>query len=372
MDSQSGTVIWSEALKRSIGFIMLGMGFLVNQVTYATSLATVPVLSLDKARVADLALPPGRMHFSRTSHDFGRVHRGEVLEFSFSFENRGRGPLRIQGIHTSCGCTLVTLPDSESFEPGSSGEIKIKVDTIDYVGDFSRTIAVMTNEGQNRSHILTVKADIQTEIEVEPPIVDFGGVDGERGAKRTIRLTPSQSAKPLDIQSVEWNQELFDLNFIPDGDSWLVELALRPGLPTAFVRESLLIVNNSKHLSRLPVPIRADILGKIQYEPSYVEFGSIPSQGLAEKIINLSSKQDFQIKNIRAELIVNGEPIDNFKDYFEFAAAAKTDSQAQQALAVRLKNSDHLTGSVHGRLFVETSDPGQKEVAINFYAFFQE
>jgi hypothetical protein len=34
-------------------------------------------------------------------------------------------------------------------------------------------------------------------------------------------------------------------------------------------------------------------------------------------------------------------------------------------------NKTEKAGSVHGRLFIETTDPQQKEIPVDFYAFFR-
>jgi hypothetical protein len=150
-----------------------------------------------------------------------------------------------------------------------------------------------------------------------------------------------------------------------------LDLYLRPGLPSSFIRDGLVVVNNSKHLSHLPIPIRADIVGKIRHLPDYVEFGAIPYQGVAEQTLRLDGQQKFAITSKRAELLVNGQAVSPFDSYLDIADKSEVHAETRQ-LALRLKNTDQLTGSVHGRLILETSDPGQREIVVNFYAFFQE
>ncbi|MFW7380340.1 MAG: DUF1573 domain-containing protein [Oligoflexus sp.] len=329
------------------------------------------MIGLDEAGLELISQPPGRIQFENTVIDLGKVYRGQNLNVSFPFVNNGKGPLRIQGAHTSCGCTVVSLPADRIIEAGAQGEIEVLIDTNDYLGEFSRSIAVLTSDAKQSSHILTLKAQILTEIHVEPPIVDFGGVIGELGSHRTIRLEPAKDGEAFSIERIEHHPDIIDIAIRDDGRAKLIDVYLKPGIPSSFVRESLVVVNNSKHLARLPIPLRADILGRIRYAPNYVEFGAIPSRGVKEKTINLSSQQDFQIQGHRAEILVNGQVVQDFRPFLEFQDQLP-EAGRRRAVAVRLKNPDKLKGTVHGRLIFATSNPAQEELAINFYAFFQE
>lgn len=66
-----------------------------------------PILTLDK-----------------TSHDFGNIAQGDVVEKVFTFTNTGNQPLIITNIQTSCGCTTPEWPRNPIM-PGGKGEIKV-------------------------------------------------------------------------------------------------------------------------------------------------------------------------------------------------------------------------------------------------------
>ncbi len=60
----------------------------------------------------------------KTSHDFGNITQGDVVERIFAFTNTGNQPLIITNIQTSCGCTTPEWPRNPIM-PGGKGEIKV-------------------------------------------------------------------------------------------------------------------------------------------------------------------------------------------------------------------------------------------------------
>lgn len=63
--------------------------------------------------------------FEKTSHDFGTINEGDVVEHVFKFKNTGDAPLIIQNATGSCGCTVPTY-SKEPIAPGETGEITAK------------------------------------------------------------------------------------------------------------------------------------------------------------------------------------------------------------------------------------------------------
>jgi hypothetical protein len=324
---------------------------------------------LDTSVIELLEQPRGEAHFAKRQHDFGRVQRGQELSVRFTFENRGQGPLLIQGVHARCGCMTVEFPAHQTFLPGQQGVIQLKVNTIDFLGDFAKKVAVMTNESKQLVHVLKLKAHIDTEVHVDPPIVDFGGVAGETGAKRSIFV--QGNGQPLQIRDILYNDDVLDVSYHQDGNDWWIHVYLQPGLAPSYLKESLHVINNSQHLSRLPIPIRADILSKIKHDPQYIEFGAVAREESVAKMIQLMSSEEFKVVSQRAEFHLNGQKVDDYERYLEFGEVRYIGDERRR-VEVKLKNQALKPGSVHGRLIFDTSDPSQKQVVIDFYAFFQE
>ena len=102
------------------------------------------------------------LYFLETKHDFGKVKEGTIVEYTFSFLNRGKEILKINDVRTSCGCTAA-LVSSEKLKPGAEGTLKVELDTKNRSGKMSRTITIQSNDPRDPTKILTVYADVEKE-----------------------------------------------------------------------------------------------------------------------------------------------------------------------------------------------------------------
>lgn len=82
--------------------------------------------------------------FRDYEHDFGKVAEGEKVSSIFTFENKGKGPLVILSVTTSCGCTVPKY-DTKPIDPGSTGTLEVVFDSSGKTGKQSKTITVRSN-----------------------------------------------------------------------------------------------------------------------------------------------------------------------------------------------------------------------------------
>ncbi|MEN9522588.1 MAG: hypothetical protein RL065_965 [Bacteroidota bacterium] len=85
--------------------------------------------------------------FESTSHDFGNVPEGPAAVFEYVFTNTGREPLIISDVVKSCGCTTPSWT-KEPILPGKTGKIVASFDTKGRVGNFNKTLTVVSNAKQ--------------------------------------------------------------------------------------------------------------------------------------------------------------------------------------------------------------------------------
>jgi len=100
------------------------------------------------------------LNLLETQHDFGSVNEGNVVDYTFKFQNSGTAQLKISNVSTSCGCTAA-LVSNDVLEPGESGTLKVELDTSKRKGKMSRTITIKSNDPEEPEKILTVYADVQ-------------------------------------------------------------------------------------------------------------------------------------------------------------------------------------------------------------------
>jgi len=105
--------------------------------------------------------------FENTKHDFKVMMQNADGNWEFKFTNTGKEPLIIQGVRSSCGCTIAKRP-SKPIMPGESASIKVRYDTR-RLGVFHKTITVTSN-ADNASVVLEIRGEIKAKPKEEVPV----------------------------------------------------------------------------------------------------------------------------------------------------------------------------------------------------------
>jgi hypothetical protein len=127
----------------------------------AIAILLVVVLVLGLAAVAGYAaLPqaPGRIELSAAEFDFGAVPNTGPVSHTFQVRNVGEGPLHIDGVSTSCGCTTAQIARSK-LAPGESTELTVTYDPLVHdgaLGQFMRIVFVRSDDPATPEATLTV------------------------------------------------------------------------------------------------------------------------------------------------------------------------------------------------------------------------
>lgn len=95
--------------------------------------------------------------FDKVVHDYGTISKGSDGSSAFTFTNKGKSPLILSNVRSSCGCTIPQWP-KEPIAPGKTGTIKVKYDT-NRVGPINKSITVLSNAA-NASVVLRIKGTV--------------------------------------------------------------------------------------------------------------------------------------------------------------------------------------------------------------------
>ena len=98
------------------------------------------------------------INFEIETIDYGEISKGSDGVRTFIFENTGNAPLEIQGVRSSCGCTIPKKPEVP-IAPGDKGEITVRYDT-NRLGVFRKTITVNTNVSSRAIIALKIKGNV--------------------------------------------------------------------------------------------------------------------------------------------------------------------------------------------------------------------
>lgn len=115
--------------------------------------------TLDNKSNSDNTVPkiPGTtIEFETTSHDFGKIKDGAIVEYVYKFRNTGSHPLVIDEVIATCGCTVPSYT-KVPVAPGAKGEIAISFNSTGRAGNVDKHIYVKSN-AQSSSISLNFKA----------------------------------------------------------------------------------------------------------------------------------------------------------------------------------------------------------------------
>lgn len=314
--------------------------------------------------------PPGKIQFEQTKRSFGVVPRGAILKQEFKFTNTGPGLVAIQGFYASCGCLVADIKKGHVYQPGEQGIFTVSLDTSHYKGKIEKSITLYTDERKGgKARTLTLKANVDEEITAEPPVVDFGEVAAGEAEEQVVTIKGLKLPAGLEIENLKYNDKLLEVTQEQKGQTATLHINLKDGAPAGFISDTIIVENNSEHLPKLPVLVRGFVNGNIALKPDYLEFGAIDRSKKKTQVISLNAPQPFQIVDSKIELNINGKDVPEVEKYFEIEKLADK-PLLNRNLKVKLKNAG-TGGSVHGKLILETSDPAQKELVVEFYAFFK-
>lgn len=110
-----------------------------------------------------------QMKFVEDTYDFGKVKQNDVVEHTFEFFNAGGDTLKILDISTSCGCSVGKLSKRE-FAAGEKGTIDVRFDTRGKLGNQVQRIYIRTNEPDNPTKVITIKAQVYIDTTGAPKI----------------------------------------------------------------------------------------------------------------------------------------------------------------------------------------------------------
>jgi hypothetical protein len=149
-------------------------------------------------RLAVLAMGLGAVATGRAQLQWETI-RAEVtakleqrsVEAVYRFKNAGAAPVRIDAVHTSCGCTTAGLSKT-TYAPGEVGELRVRFDTTGRSGEQRKTITVTSDAAPTTPTQLTLVVALPEPLTVEPRLLLWSR-QGEPSTKRfTVRTASAE------------------------------------------------------------------------------------------------------------------------------------------------------------------------------------
>ncbi len=215
------------------------------------------------AATAALVMAQPRIVFEKALIDIGSVESGEMTSATFNFSNQGSEKLVIGEIKTDCGCTAARLNKRE-FQPGEKGSIRIDFNTRGYSGRVLKNTVVASNDPQNPSQRLTMRAEILLKdfatAQVNPDTLSFDQVRVGESRSRVITITNSGNLDLIiyEVTHIPELQVRFKEKFIAPGRAAELEVVFT-GLAPGSISNIMRIRTNDQRRPQMLIRIEARI-----------------------------------------------------------------------------------------------------------------
>lgn len=242
---------------------------------FLLSLVAVPALAGPKA----VPLEP--------IHDSDIVAKGEVITHDFEIRNDGDAPLQIENVRPACGCTVASF--DKVIAPGKIGKIHASVDTTDFFGPISKSIAVYTSDQENPKIQLVVRAKVMAYINADPGYARFLYVQREPTQPVTQRVW-SEDGHPLKVLDVKTTSKKVSVAFHQateeervaqvKGPQWLIEIEVLPNAEVGPLREEIEVITDHPKQRVSMIAVSGFVRPRQFITPPEVDFGSLQGDAL--------------------------------------------------------------------------------------------
>lgn len=143
--------------KISILAVSLVLGLTIScKETQESKITEADIQALEAKKALIGKLP--KIELDKTTHDFGTINEGDVVETEFIIKNTGESDLIIADAKGSCGCTVPVWPKAP-IAPGESAPIKVSFDSNGKPGKQSKTVTLTTNTEVGNENF-TINAEV--------------------------------------------------------------------------------------------------------------------------------------------------------------------------------------------------------------------
>ena len=276
-----------------IGLILLVSALLVGGIGCARGKKKEPP--------AGAVTAPPKIEIVEKLYDFGNVTEGDRLTHVFKVKNAGTGPLLIDRVTTSCGCTAAVLKDKEVL-PSGEGQIEVTFDTNRRGGENHKTITILSNDPSNPRAELEIRANVETLLAFDPGFVRLNPEIGKQQVTEawlTGKLKEQAKLKILESTGdTEVSAELADKKTETGSSLQGIRFKIT-GKKVGFGNGNLTLDTGLPKPDKLQIGFHWTVTGNLQVVPAQLYFA--PRMGPAsERVIRVSSrKTDFKLREAR-------------------------------------------------------------------------
>lgn len=289
--------------------------------TFALLVTFSPIAAAqDDASASRASAGTPRIKFETSEIQFGRILDDKTVYGEVCFTNTGDTTLTIKTMSSTCGCTMPTIKGvkasegktamvNQTFAPGERACIEVGFRPIGKKGDQEQKVTITTDDPENQTIVLLVKAFVQPIVDVTPPTLLMGQVQrwesktwtiAVTGYAKDFRVTRMTSGGLDSIKTKVLSTEKIDTEFGPAQRS-MVEVTYVGGAPPGDLAAYALIRTTDQVRKYTGVQIQGKISGDLTIDKPSIRMGDIDvgtDNPFTFRVTNSQGKA-FTVKNLR-------------------------------------------------------------------------
>lgn len=255
----------------------------------------------DKA-TADAAANAPKIEVTTKLHDFGNATEGEKLQHVFEVKNTGAGPLVIDRVTTSCGCTTATVKTKE-IAPGGTGQIEVTFDTSARRGANRKSITILSNDPSSPRTQLEVAVNVESLLAFEPFFVRLDPKFGEEQVREAWLIGKLLDQAKLAITEQADDKEVtVELAEKADGEKKIQGLRLKlKGKKVGYGSGRVTVSTGIEKPNQLVLRYSWNVKGNLRVLPAQLYFDDKRPESKERLLKVSSSKSDFKLQSVKVE-----------------------------------------------------------------------
>jgi uncharacterized protein DUF1573 len=306
---------------------------------------------------------PPVFRFDSVVFDFGTNTEGELIAGKFTFQNAGKGVLKVGTPDPACGCTVASVKPN-TLKPGEKGELAFTLDLTNARGPIEKHITVPSNDPANTNAVLTIKGHSKAVFGCSPEMVFFEDLPPGQTGQEEVEIE-RVDGNPLLIGKAEVSEDFLKVTVKPEEDSQgrrarITIEATGTGKPGQF-SDLLSVYMKDASAAALLVPIAGQFLPYIEVDPDKLIWtvpnpkdwpGPDPDSSTTRKIIVSITREDRTFD------------LGDFTSTLEDLMVKVDELERGKKFAVTLKLPKPLQTSMQGVVTFQTTIPEQPAIEI--------
>lgn len=245
----------------------------------------------------DVKGPRPVIHAEESTHDFGTVWVGPIMNHSFTIKNTGDAVLEITRVKPSCGCTIAGQYP-RTLEPGASGQFPFAINTQKLHSRFSKSISISSNDPVTPEIRLVLRGEVKQYVDITPNHANFGRLLGDEPQERVLNIQ-NNTDKPLELTMAKESDGGFDFELITKepGQKYELRVTAKPPFEAGMMKGDANFTTNIDEQKTLSVVARATVPERLDVQPKSITISSrsATDRGMS-RVIRLTNYGNTDVK----------------------------------------------------------------------------